>query len=277
MISAFKHELKSTFFAKFLISFFLLLSVWWLTIFIRGLTSGLENNAFTLIYPFFSLFGGIFGLYAGKQWGGFGSVFGKAISFFAIGLLLQFFGQASYAYLIYVKNIPFPYPSIGDVGYFGSVIFYIIGIFFVGLVVGIKFRLRSFFGKSQALIIPLILLAFSYFFFLRGYTFDPSQNIKTILDFGYPLGQAFYVSLAILILLFSRNVLGGIMKGPITFLLVTLVFQYFCDFMFLYQVNRGSWYVSGVNDYMYFVSYFLMTSALIYINSTFKEIIQDQN
>ena len=114
--------------------------------------------------------------------------------------------------------------------------------------------------------------SFSYSFFLRDYQFDWSNKLKVFLDFGYPFGQAIYVSIAIMALILCKNVLGGIMKKPLTFMLLALVVQYFCDFMFLYQANAGTWYVGGVNDYMYFVSYFLMTISLIYIGGMFDHI-----
>ncbi len=243
----------------------------------RGLVEGSENNAFTLIYPWLSLMGGLFGLYAAHQWGGFRSVLGKCLTFFAGGLLLQFFGQAAYAYYIYVEGIEVPYPSLGDIGYFGSIILYILGAIYLGKVTGVKFSLKSYFAKLQTLAIPAVLLLLSYIVFLTDYELDPTQRLKILLDFGYPLGQAIYVSIAISIILLSRKMLGGIMKGPIVFLLISLVVQYLCDFTFLYQSSRGIWYVGGVNDYMYFISYFLMTFSLLFIHATFKELESEQN
>ena len=92
------------------------------------------------------------------------------------------------------------------------------------------------------------------------------------MDFGYPLGDAVYVSLAILALILSKKVLGGVMKKPILFLVFALMFQYICDFTFTYQVSKGTWYVGGINDFMYFISYFFMTIGLIYMGSIFNKI-----
>ncbi len=91
-----------------------------------------------------------------------------------------------------------------------------------------------------------------------------------LLDFGYPLGQAIYVSLAILVAFLSRSTLGGVMRMPTLCLLYALVFQYFCDFTFLYQVQHGTWYVGGINDYMYFASYFFMTISLGFIGTKLR-------
>lgn len=254
------------------LSFFFVLSIWWFSIFHRGLTEGTENNAFTLIYPLMSLIGGVIGLIISKKWGGLKSYLGSSIAFFSFGLLAQFFGQAAYAYLIYVKGIQVPYPSIGDIGYFGSIFFYIIALVRLGKVIGVRRKLISLHKQFLAFLIPIVLLVGSYLFFLQGYSFDWSNPLKVILDFGYPLGEAIYVSMALINLILSRNILGGMMKKPISFLVFTLVIQYFCDFMFLYQSNNGEWYVGGINDYFYFSSYFCMTIAIIFVGSMFTKI-----
>ncbi len=92
------------------------------------------------------------------------------------------------------------------------------------------------------------------------------------MDFGYPLGQAFYISIALLVFFTSRNFLGGVLKKPIIFLIVALFFQYISDFNFLYQASAGTWYVGGVGDYLYAVSYFVMALAIIYIGTVSQKI-----
>ena len=248
--------------AKLVVVFFVILSVWWITIFLRGLKEGNENNLFTVIYPWVSLVGALWGFNISRHWGGLKSLIGKTIFFLALGLLAQFFGQAAYTYYIYGLGIEVPYPSVGDIGYFGSVVCYIVAVVYLLRAVGARFSLRSYIGVAQAIILPLILLIFSYAIFLREYMFDWSHPLKVLLDFGYPLGQALYVSIAILAYLLSRKYLGGLMRGPILFLIFALVVQYFCDYMFLYKVNQSSWYVGGTNDYLYLFSYVVMTLAL---------------
>lgn len=265
-------EIRVNILVQFSILLFMVITVLWITIYLRGLTEGVENNIYTLSYPFLSLLGGIIGIISAKKWGGLKSLFGKSIYFFSFGLLAQFFGQLLYSYYIYIENIQVPYPSLGDVGYFGSVIFYIFAVLTLGRVIAVRMSLQKIGDGLKAFLLPCILLVASYFFFLQGYTFDWSQPTKIILDFGYPFGQALYVSLAIVVLFLSRSTLGGLMKNPIRFLILALLVQYACDFMFLYQSSRGTWYVGGVNDFLYSVSYFLMTLALVYILSMFKRI-----
>ena len=265
-------DLKKSLLVWFSFILFFGLSVWWVSIFFRHLTSGVENNIYTLCYPFLALLGGIIGIITAERWGGLKSSFGKGVYFLAFGLLAQFFGQFMYAYYIYIAGIEVPYPSVGDVGYFGSVLLYIAGILLLGHVAAAHVNMKTITGKLQAFLLPAFILAASYYLFLREYVFDWSQPIKIFLDFGYPLGQALYVSFAIVVLLLTHKVLGGVMLKPMRFLIAALTVQYFCDFMFLYQVNRGTWYVGGVNDFFYALSYFLMTVALTYIGLTYMRI-----
>jgi hypothetical protein len=270
-----KHVLTSfgrNYFVKILSIIFAGLAIWWVSMYARGLTEGQENNAFTLIYPFLSLFGGVIGLYVAEKWGGMRSALGKAISMFAFGLLFQFLGQAIYAYYIYIENIAVPYPSWGDFGYFGSVIFYILGSIYLIKVTGFKFSVKSVKGKLLSFLIPALLLCISYMFFLNGYEYDWSNKLLTFLDFGYPMGQAIYFYISVLAYVMSRNFLGGLLRRPLMFLIAALVFQYLCDFTFLYQVSRETWYVGGINDFMYCVSYFVMTLSLMYIGNVFMKI-----
>ena len=222
---------------------------------------------FGSIYAIIALYGGSCGIFISKKWGWTHSLMGKAILMFSLGLLAQVFGQIAYAYFSFFLHIQVPYPSIGDVGYFGSIPLYIIAIIFIAQVSGVKIKLKSFFHQLQAIIIPLTLLFLGYWLFLNGYTFDWSNPLKIFLDFGYPLGQAIYISLAILTYLLTKGVLGGIMKNRVLFILFALCMQFLSDYTFLYQSSRGTWVVGGLNDYMYLISYLLMTLGLLQLKT----------
>lgn len=257
---------------KLVTIFFIGLTIWWVTIFARGLTEGNENNLFTVVYPILSLLGGIAGWVFAKKWGGFKSTLGSSIGMFALGLLAQFVGQVMYSYYIYIKGIEIPYPSVGDISFFSSIIFYLIGVILLSKVSGLKMSVKSMRGKLQAFLIPLGILLISYLVFLKGYAPDWSNKMVIFLDFGYPIGQAVYVSIAILALLISKDILGGMMRKPIMLLVAALILQYIADFNFSYQVSRDAWYVGGFNDYLYCAAYFFMTISLFSIGNMFYKV-----
>ena len=233
-----------------------------------------EDTSLNLIwaatYQLMAWFGGIYGLISAQGWGGWNSRMGRMIQYFSFGLLLQGFGQTVFSFYNIVLHIEIPYPSIADAGYFSSVIFYTLGIISLARISGASFKLNDLQGKIQALIFPLIMLIGSKYLFLSNYEFDWSSPLRIFLDFGYPLGEAFYVSVAILALFFSRNMLGGVMRNPIKIMMFALIAQYAAEFNFLIQALNASWMNGGYGDILYLISYFIMTISLIRISTAIK-------
>ena len=228
-------------------------------------------------YGMVTVLAGAYGLYMSKKWGYFKSVFGKAIIFLSFGLLAQGFGQAVYSIYFLVFGISAPYHSIGDLGFFGSIPLYVLGVWYLAVASGIKYVLRSKFYVLVSLAIVTILLFASYRFFLTGYDFLDVPPLVVFLDFGYPLGQAVYVSMALVVALLSRKMLGGLMKKRVWLLLAALFFQYISDFTFLYQYNRDTWTAGGINDFMYLISYFMLFIAMIDIETAFLSLTESSD
>jgi hypothetical protein len=238
--------------------------------------TGLESVAgpINLIYNFglMALFGGVVGLYLSGRWGGMKSVMGRAIIMLSLGLLAQEFGQFVYGYYIFFLHVAVPYPSLGDVGYFGSIPFYIYGAYLIAKASGAKVSLRSLGQKIIGILLPLGLLATVYGLFLTNYNFAHVTPLRVFLDFGYPLGQTVYISITLLAFIFSLGKLGGVMRGRILLLLAALFAQFIADFTFLYMSSLGIWVVGGISDYLYLIAYFLMTIALIRMKLVFDQV-----
>lgn len=261
--------------AEVAILIFSVLFIWWIALhfLIQGVGPG--SDAFLLwgaSYQIIAWYGAIIGFYIARRWGGMKSYIGRAIIAFALGLLFQSFGQTAYTWYIYVLHVPIPYPSLGDIGFFGSIPCYFYGALMLARASGAKISIRSYSNKIQTFLIPIALLGFSYYTFLKDYQFDATQSLKTFLDFGYPLGQAMYVSMAILAFVLSRKLLGGIMRLPVLLFIVALIAQYFCDSTFLYEAAQGAYYPANINDLMYFVSYTLMAISIAYIGEVFNRV-----
>ena len=251
--------------AKMLTILFVVISIWWLFIHPFDSQTAVDTkNIWSSVYWHISFLGGIFGVIIAYYWQGHRSIIGKAILAFSIGLFLQSFGQITYnCYTLFAK-IQAPYPSIGDIGYFGSIFAYIYGALLLAKASGMKYSIQPSRNRLLAILLPLLMLCASYLIFLHNYQFSGSW-LTTILDFGYPLGQAVYVAIALLVVYMSRNYLGGAMGKPIVLLLVALIAQYISDTDFLYQANHSLWYAGSLGDYLYAISYFLMAMALVYI------------
>jgi len=221
-------------------------------------------------YQIMAILGGILGIHISKKWGGTRSLIGRASLGFSVGLLLQAFGQSVYAYYGIFKGIEAAYPSIGDIGFFGSIPCYIFGVLNLAKAAGAGFIVKKTSGKIIAIGIPAALLILSYLVFLNGY--EITYSLVTFLDFGYPLGQAIYISLAITTLFLTNRILGGLFRTPILLLLFALVVQYFADFIFLYRSARDTYTVGGMTDIIYLVAYFVMTVSIFILGGKFNRI-----
>lgn len=258
--------------AKIAVLFFIFITAWWLFIRTQNLSGTNQDYAFAATYGLICLWGGVAGLIVANKWGGFFSTMGKAITVLSLGLLAQEFGQLIFSYYNIFLHIEVPYPSVADYGFFGSVILYIIGISLLAKASGVKVSLKKISSQIQVILIPGLILLFSYVFFLKEYEFDLGKSLQIILDFGYPLGEAIYISIAMLTYSLSRNILGGVMRSKILFLIVAFVMQYIAEFNFLLQSNNGTWVNGGYGDYLYFLAYFIMTLGLIQLKTVFNKL-----
>ena len=152
---------------------FVALFAWWIDLFfVNGSRLSHDNLVWAALYQIVALIGAVYGIFISRTWGGVKSMLGRAILMISIGLLMQNIGQTVFSYYNLVLQNPTPYPSIADIGFFGSIIFYIYGMVLFGKVCGTHLSLQTYTNKAIAFIVPAILLACSYFMFLKGYQFD---------------------------------------------------------------------------------------------------------
>lgn len=250
-----------------IIFYYALLVLWWVKIYLTGVRDGQENYLFGLAYSFIALVGGINGILVSRKWGFYKSVVGRGILFLSCGLLAYWFGQTSWSYYNLVLNVEAPYPSIADFGYFSSIILYSLGMFMFAYAAGANTTIKSTKGIIAAVVVPLVMVLVSYYFFLKNFAPDFSDPLKLFLDYGTPLGYSIAMSIAILAFVLSRNVLGGKMKTRILFIVCAFIAEYITDYTFLYQFSAGTYYNAGINDLMFATTFMLMAIGLISFSS----------
>jgi len=245
---------------------------WWISFQHVLSKQGLSVQWFEGVYGLLALTGSIIGFITARKWGGYKTILGRALLFFSFGLLAQEAGQLILNYYIYVSKIQIPYPSLGDIAYFGSTLSYLTGAYFLTKAVGVRFSLKAVKYRVIALLVPVVLIAASYWIFLHNHQYDWHKPVTVFLDTAYPVGDAGYISLAIVAFLLSRKMLGGIMKLGLLILIAALILQYIADFTFLYQSNRGTYMAGNYDDLFYLISYFVTTSAIIKFYTTYKHL-----
>lgn len=246
-----------------ILAIYVLLVIFWLYITFTGSQEGFVNNLFGTLYPVISVLGAVYGFFVAKKWGAWKSVVGRGILLISLGLLGEAFGQWAWSYYTVVKEVEVPYPSVADIGYFSIIPFYGLAMYHFAKASGVNINLKSFFGKLQALIVPITMIVIAYVLFLKDIEVDFSQPLKTFLDFGYPGFEAIAVSIGILTYSLSRGVLGGRMKPKVLFIVIALIAQYVTDYTFLYTVGIETYYNGGIVDLMYTTSLMLMSLALV--------------
>jgi len=252
--------------AKATVAIYFLLTVWWVFIYFGKTTDAPVNHIFGFVYGGFSLFGAAIGLISVKYWGGWKSIMGKATLALSLGLFAQGFGQYSFWFYNYALKIPIPYPGIPDIGFASTIAFYVFAGLLLASASGAKVSLRYLINKIQLVIIPLLMIGVSYFLFLKGSGLDWTNPLKTILDYGYPLGDAAYISIAILTYSLSKKLLGGLMKSRVLLLLLAFVAQYAADFVFIYFSDQ--YFPASFIDFFYMTSYFVMALGLIHLKTS---------
>lgn len=243
--------------------FFSYLCLWSIIQFVAKTTDGTLNNFFADTYGILAGIGGLICLLIASKWDYLRSYVGKSVFFLAIGLLSQFLGQLSYTLLFYVYGIENAYPAFGEVFYLATIPLYIMGIWFIAKASGFTLNSRSYSKYVSAVIVPSILMSISYYLFLRTYDATDLPFSIVFLDYVYPIGQALFVSLAIVTYYGTKDVLGGVMRQRVLFILFALVFQYVADSMFIYETRNEIWYAGGLSDLMFLISYYLMTLGLV--------------
>lgn len=264
-----RETIRTQWSAKVAIVLFIFFAFWGLSLHYLPKNSPLHEY-FGSFYGVMALWGALCGIVISKHWGGFKSVMGKTILLFSLGLFAQEFGQIAYSYYIFYLHNEIPYPSLGDIGFFGTIPLYILGSFYLAKASGVNISLHSFQNKLQAVIIPAILLFIGYFLFLRDYVVDFSNPLKLFLDFGYPLGQAVYLSIGILTYSLTRKLLGGVMKKRILFFIAAFSAQFLADYSFIYF--QDAYYPGSFIDFMYLIAYFLMTIAILQIETVYQKL-----
>lgn len=257
-LGIFKYKLS-----YFLLAYYFILVIWWIKIYLSGLTEGDENNIYGLAYAFIALIGGLNGLIVAQKWGGFKSQIGKGLIYLSLGLLGICFGQIIWSFYNIFLKIEIPYPSLADVGYFSIIPLYSLGMLQFAKAAGAKTTLKKADGKLIVLIVPLLLLIATYFIFIKNIELDLTNPLKVFFDYGSPLGEAIAVSIGILAYLLTRKTLGGSMKKRVLFINFALIFEFITGMTFLFQVGVGTYYNAGLPDLMWTTSFTVMSLGLI--------------
>lgn len=261
-------------FVQILLTFYLVILLWWTKINLLGIV-WFENEIylFGFMYALIAIGGAINAFRISKHWGGFESLIGKCIIFLGAGLLGQWFGQTVWSYYNVIAQVEIPYPSIADIGFFSIIPFYSLAMIYLAKAAGSKYTLQDGVGKVITLLIPIIMVSISYILFLKDLEIDFLRFWETLLNFGYPFGEAVFISLALTTYTLSNCILGGTMRNKIIAIILAFTFQYITEYTFLYTAAAGTYTNAGIVDLMYATSFTIMAIGIAWFKNNEENIV----
>jgi hypothetical protein len=229
---------------------------WWLLINMSHLENTWQNFAFGFVFGLIPLFGAIIGLLNAREWGGFGSVIGRAVTLLSLGLLSWSCGSLIWAYYNFFGAVEVPYPSWADVAYVVSWPLWAWGAIELSHATGAKFSLRKRAGKLALLVITAFVIVASYYALVvvaRGGELIAGDGgiMKTFFDLAYPTGDVVILSLSLVIFGLSWKYFGGQYQTQILCLLAGFVLNYFADFAFSWTTLTGTFFVGSWVDLLF--------------------------
>jgi hypothetical protein len=207
-----------------------------------------SNYYYEIAFGISSLLGGTIGIIKSRKWGMLKSDVGRALFFISTGTIAWGVGQMFWSILYNILyKVEVPYPSLADVGYIAAIPLWAIGIFYLSYATGLKFSLRNILAKVYLIIVPLILVAFSYYLLIlvarEGQVTDFNGGFgKVFFDLAYPTGDLVILTLSVLIYSLSIKILGGRFKYPIIIIIIGFIFEYLADFSFSYTTTYNTYY-----------------------------------
>lgn len=247
---------------SFLLGYLLCMFIFWGGMYASGLKELQINKFWGIGINFIPLFGGIFGLFTAKHWGGFKSAVGKGLIYLSLGLISWSLGNWVWSYYNFFLNSNIPYPSFADVGYIVAIPLWVIGTYQLSKATGVSYGLKRKVGQIYLLVLPIVVLALSYYLLVtiaRGGSITSGGGLlKVFFDFAYPVGDAIIITIAFLVYGLSLKYLGGRFKWPVLITLFGFVLMFLADFSFSYTTTLGTYYDGHINNLLFITALFAM-------------------
>src|SRR3989344_6545223 len=186
--------MKLNIYQKILLVFLVILVVFWVAIAIKGSREGFYNYLYSFLIGLVPLFAGIIAMKKAHIWDGFKTTIGKAVFFIGLGIFCWGAGEMVWSYYNFFIGVAIPYPSLADIFYAPSILFYGLGIVYLSGATGAKFGLKNTYAKVFVILAPIIILIVSYYLLVvvarSGVLLSENEGpLKVILDIIYPLGD----------------------------------------------------------------------------------------
>lgn len=260
---------------KIILFLYLLTLLLWTSTVIYPLTASVDPEFLATIRSFTQIplavipfFGGILGLKNSFKFGGFRSLAGRSSLFVSLGLLAWSGGMIIWNYYMFFTNIEVPYPSIADAIFILSQPLWILGIWQLTKIIGVKFALKNKIKRIEVVAVSVLFGLFSIYLSgtVRQWDFTYTSGIELFFSLFYPISGLIVCTLAVFAYQSSRNVLGGIFKLPVSLLLIGLMLNYVADTTFFYVTVQETYFNGHFADFAYATAMFMISLGIVMLN-----------
>lgn len=254
---------------KILLPYVVLLLIFWVLLFLSRYTNSFWNYFYSFAFSLVPLVAGFIGCFLAKEWNWFKSAIGKGIFFISLGSLFWGAGSMVWSYYNFFMEVPAPYPSLADIGFFLSLPLWVLGVVNLSKATGVKFSFKKRIGKILLFILPTITIVASYYLLIVVardgilIPIDSGFNLKLFLDLLYPTGDVIILSLALLMFGLSINYLNGFYKYSILSILFGFGMMYIADFVFSYTTTLNIFYNGNFGDLIFTLALSLISFGVL--------------
>lgn len=239
---------------------------WFFKLYMTGQTEGSEN-LLTNFYGIIPLAGGLYGLSLARYWGWWTSAVGRAMICLSLGLVTWGIGILIWIFYNFVLKVEVPYPSWADAAFIISWPLWGFGAAYLSRATGAQFGLRKLGGKINLFLVPLAIIALSYYFLVvvaRGGTLVElsGEGFKIFFDLAYPIGDVVILTLATLIYGLSYRYFGGKYRQAIYLILAAFILNYLADFTFSYTTTIETYYNGSLADVLFATTMFVFSLGI---------------
>lgn len=245
---------------------FLLTVVWWVTIYMRGIVDTSENYWYTLPFTILPFTAGLYvlKLRSIKE----DSLLRKAVILLAIGLLFWGFGNVIYMYYNLVLHVPVPCPSLGEVGYGGSYIFWSAGLVLINISLQLERHLKTTVQKILFFLLPFIFVSVSYYLFFvvnfGGHAPVGESAVKFFFDIYYLFADTLQVFLlAVPLYALFAKIVDRRLFVALALVCFGFLAQYIADFAFAYTTFRETYFIANWVDLLYAISIYMLSVSIV--------------
>jgi hypothetical protein len=230
--------------------------------------SGFSNYFFSFCMALLPFFGGIYAMARAHKWVSPKGFVSRGVFFLGLGLVFWGCGELIWSYYNFFAAVSAPYPSLADLGFAPSEIFYCIGSIYLARAAGADLGLRRRFVWLFITGISAVMFCVSYYIFVKlahhGVLVTQGDTLlKSIFDVAYPIGDFVSLTTAVVLSGLSFKFITREYQAAVLAVLAGLAVIFIADSIFSYTTSVGTYFNGDFGDLVFTLSLFFLTFGVL--------------